>query len=61
MTILLGEEPSRYIHSVPSYSISSIAALANVLHDKMSDYRINELAIEEQLANANGRMMDMNV
>jgi len=49
------------IHNVPSYSINTVSELAGVMVDRMSQYRANEIAQEEQLFIATGRIQDMQI
>ena len=47
------------VHNVPTYSEDTISSLAGIMHDSMTDYKLNELAQEEQLYIASGRLQDM--
>jgi len=55
----LAEQPD--IHNVPRYSIDTIADLADVMVDRMTQYRQNEILQEEQLFIAMGRVQDMQI
>ena len=46
-------------HNVPSYSLSTVEDLAQVMFDKLSSYRATEIAQENQLFVAQGRIQDM--
>ena len=46
-------------HNVPTYSLSTIEDLSNVMYDKLTRYRTNEIAQENQLFVAQGRITDM--
>ena len=57
--IQAAESPN--IHNVPSYSINTVSELAGVMVDRMTQYRVNEIAQEEQLFIAQGRVQDMQI
>ena len=54
-------EVARNVHNVPSYSVDQVKDLAEVMHQRMQDYRNTELAQEQQLLAALARVEDMQV
>ena len=49
------------VHNVPTYSIETVSSLANLMHDRMTNYKANELQQETQLSLATGRATDMQI
>ena len=47
------------VHNVPTYSEATVSSLASIMHTSMTDYKLNELAQEDELYIASGRVQDM--
>ena len=46
-------------HNVPRYSLNTIKELANVMYDRLAQYRATEIQTEDEMSIAQARVRDM--